>query len=791
MGDHSTPQQGGPTPSKQTECGLTAGDVGAPIFTTDKENMTTKDIRLTSNTKDNARACRGSVVTSQSIQMTDRNIDKPLHSDSKITAPVVSQTQQTPHGQQGKGSRLSCADAGGRAALIQDDYYDRLTPYQGAQTEEDIYYNPRPSALPLGLMPRTPYALGSSGCHQRETAEAEKNNKQTSNNQSQQGANLLGRSSSLVASSTSVGKETQADITAAYDTFFGPVGPTFTHPPTSQSIVFGDPSRSAGLMKSQFHQSRPNLFEGTSPTSVQPALSVGGQTALAAANTRPKESASLHRERVSTTLRDKRLAEYEARLNRLSNQNAGVKKQVDKADGTTIIGGPDADYRYDTRRAVSAQPMFRDSRVTASVLDQEDGSWVRHQLRAKQITNNENRQTERARDHEKGPTHIGPYAYAPVSGHERPRDPTQPLYDARLAEDSVDEEPQPNSPVRQRFHAIPIARGERMSRRDRYDGLDRANPEFFPQPAREYAPLEPADRMMPNRPVPIARLAKMDVFKVEGNDQLDTFFDQVEEFAAFFHWDERETCRQARAHLRGTALAYVKRARFPPRSWDELKALLLKRFQPRDLTATYKAQFRSRRRRRQTEDTYAFVEALQKLADMAWPFMDQYAKEELIVDQLLMGMDSHELNVQVAAHGHRRVDDVLRVARSLEAVREEEKQYFRGRKPTPQARFVTDERTRSSDTDEPVKEVLAQPKRDKHERRDTRSRPQHLAPRGSEAPNERTQKTPFVHHREITRETDQPPMTDGPEAGKVRLSATVAKATDTLPEIVPLKDIIE
>ncbi len=66
---------------------------------------------------------------------------------------------------------------------------------------------------------------------------------------------------------------------------------------------------------------------------------------------------------------------------------------------------------------------------------------------------------------------------------------------------------------------------------------------------------------------------------------------------------------------------------------------------------------------------------------MAWPFMDHYAKEELIVDQFLMGMDSHELNV----HGHRWVDDVLRVAHSLEAVREEEKQYFRGRKPAPQA----------------------------------------------------------------------------------------------------------
>ncbi len=41
------------------------------------------------------------------------------------------------------------------------------------------------------------------------------------------------------------------------------------------------------------------------------------------------------------------------------------------------------------------------------------------------------------------------------------------------------------------------------------------------------------------------------------------------------------------------------------------------------------------------------------------------------MDQFLMGMESHELSVQVAAHGHRRMEDTLRVARSLEAVHEE------------------------------------------------------------------------------------------------------------------------
>ncbi len=79
------------------------------------------------------------------------------------------------------------------------------------------------------------------------------------------------------------------------------------------------------------------------------------------------------------------------------------------------------------------------------------------------------------------------------------------------------------------------------------------------------------------------------------------------------------------------------------------------------------------------------MEALQRLADMAWPFMDGQAKEELVVDQFLLGMDNNELSVQVAAHGHRRTEDVFR---SLEAVHEEERHASRPRKPATQARFV-------------------------------------------------------------------------------------------------------
>ncbi len=201
-------------------------------------------------------------------------------------------------------------------------------------------------------------------------------------------------------------------------------------------------------------------------------------------------------------------------------------------------------------------------------------------------------------------------------------------------------------------------RGERRSRRDWYEMLHRAPRECEPPASRYEAPRHFNGAYVPARANPVAHLAKMQDFQGEGSDRLDSFFDHVEERADFYRWDERETCRQARAHLRGMALAYVKRVPFQARSWEELKALLLKRFQPRDLTATYKAQFRSRCRRH-NEDIHTYVEALQCLANMAWLFMDAQAKEELVVDQFLMGMESHELSVQVAAHGHRRMEDVL------------------------------------------------------------------------------------------------------------------------------------
>ena len=65
---------------------------------------------------------------------------------------------------------------------------------------------------------------------------AEKNDRLTSNNQSQQGTNLVGRSSNLVASNPGGGKMTQNDTNPTFGIYFGPSSPTSRSPPTTKSI---------------------------------------------------------------------------------------------------------------------------------------------------------------------------------------------------------------------------------------------------------------------------------------------------------------------------------------------------------------------------------------------------------------------------------------------------------------------------------------------------------------------------------------------------------------------------
>ncbi len=233
-------------------------------------------------------------------------------------------------------------------------------------------------------------------------------------------------------------------------------------------------------------------------------------------------------------------------------------------------------------------------------------------------------------------------------------------------------------------------------------------------------PMGPHYTARPVHPVQ-HRLAKLDVFKGEIGEKLDDFIYQVEEFATFHEWDPMETCRQTRTHLRGVALAYIRRSPLPTRDWTELKTLLTRRFQPRDLTAAYKAQFRTRKRQR-SEDISTYVDVLQKLAEMAWALLDPIARDEMVADQFLNGLDSHELRVQVAATGIQSIEDLMRVALSLEAVENQEAGHGCSCRGSNQARFSEGEGSETEAT-RIVDQILARLGPELRHSRDPKRRP--------------------------------------------------------------------
>ena len=109
-------------------------------------------------------------------------------------------------------------------------------------------------------------------------------------------------------------------------------------------------------------------------------------------------------------------------------------------------------------------------------------------------------------------------------------------------------------------------RQERLSHHDWYEAPNRPAPATLPRHGELGIPQPPIVGRGPVRPYPQGRLAQMQDFQGNGSVTLDMFSDQVDELSRFYHWDEQETCCQARAHLRGTALAYVRHAPFPLRT---------------------------------------------------------------------------------------------------------------------------------------------------------------------------------------------------------------------------------
>ncbi len=99
----------------------------------------------------------------------------------------------------------------------------------------------------------------------------------------------------------------------------------------------------------------------------------------------------------------------------------------------------------------------------------------------------------------------------------------------------------------------------------------------------------------------------------------------------------------------------------------------------------------------------------------------------MVADQFLNGLDSHELRVQVAATGIRRIEDLMRMARSLEAVENQEVGHGRPRRGSTQARFSEGEGSETEAT-RIVDQILARLGPELRQSRDPKRRPPTLGP---------------------------------------------------------------
>ncbi len=392
----------------------------------------------------------------------------------------------------------------------------------------------------------------------------------------------------------------------------------FRRHPVGQPIVFGDLGSGAVTANLGSHSGVTNLYglpapvyAGTVPVGVSSTVPTAAVCTRSALASRVDKSGS------ETALRDQRLANYEARL----SQEGLVSPVPNAMAGASIPCGAGHSQVTQPRANDTCNPLQMGESVSL---------WTRHKERAHNLS-----------------------AYGeqlPVESHYVgegiPRINARSV--PRCEETSDDDNYQPGFRAQSHYRAcelglahpdVPRGCQERLSRRDWYETSARPAPAPLRRQEEFGVPRQPLVDWGPARPYPQVCLAQMQDFQGDGSVTLNMFSNQVDELSRFYHWDEQETCHQARAHLRGTVLAYVRHAPFPPCTWEEIKTktLLMKCLQSRDLTVTYKAQFWSCHRC-QTEDIYTYVETFHRLVDLAWPFMDYHAKQEMVIDQFLFGM---------------------------------------------------------------------------------------------------------------------------------------------------------
>ena len=134
-------------------------------------------------------------------------------------------------------------------------------------------------------------------------------------------------------------------------------------------------------------------------------------------------------------------------------------------------------------------------------------------------------------------------------------------------------------------------------------------------------------------PRPVRPLVLLESFNGE-TDYCD-WIDHFENVATLNAWDESAKLQWLKVSLIGRAQTALKRIpEATRRSYSDTLAALKRRFEPDSKRELYTAEFQTRRKCK-TESWPDFVEDLQKLADRAYSYLQEEAKEKMSLSRYL------------------------------------------------------------------------------------------------------------------------------------------------------------
>ena len=153
----------------------------------------------------------------------------------------------------------------------------------------------------------------------------------------------------------------------------------------------------------------------------------------------------------------------------------------------------------------------------------------------------------------------------------------------------------------------------------------------------------------------------------DGSTDLEIYLQHFEWVAKYNHWTSAEKAQQLAISLKGDA-QQVFRDLDPGsiREYDDIRRVLLQRFNPPGREAAYRCQFKNRKLI-ETESISDYGYALKHLSAKAYPELDRLARETYVIDQFICGLNSSEIRKHVQFRHPKSVDEAITLAIEYEA----------------------------------------------------------------------------------------------------------------------------